>query len=278
MTTIAIFGAGGSMGSRLSNTLRGKPQYHLLFVEHGEAGRGRLRQRGDQATDPDEALSQADVVILAVPDRVLGAVAASVVPKVRPGTMVICLDPAAPHAGLLPPRDDVTFFITHPAHPPVFNDETDPEARRDFFGSGKAKQAIVCALMHGPEEDYAKGQAIAADMFGPVLRAHRISVEQMAILEPAMSETVTATCMMVIREAMDEAIARGVPAEAARDFLLGHINIDLAIFFNEIDWQLSDGAKKAIEEAKKSIFQPDWKKVFEPEAIRESVARITGQR
>ena len=131
--------------------------------------------------------------------------------------------------------------------------------------------------MQGPEEDYAKGETIARDMFGPIIRAHRVTVEQMAILEPALSETVTATCMMVIREAMDEAIARGVPADAARDFLLGHINIDLAIFFNEIDWELSDGAKFAIEEAKKAIFQPDWKKVFEPDAIRKSVARITGQ-
>lgn len=277
MTTIAIFGAAGSMGTRVSNTLRNKTQYRLLFVESGDAGVARLGQRGDQATNAQDALAQADVVILAVPDRVLGAVAADVVPQARPGTLLVCLDPAAPHAGLLPKRSDLSYFVTHPAHPPVFNDETDPEARRDFFGSGKAKQAIVCALLHGSEKDYTRGEAIAKDMFGPILRAHRITVEQMAILEPALSETVTATCMMVIREAMDEAIARGVPADAARDFLLGHLNIDLAIFFNEIDWELSDGAKFAIEEAKKSIFQPDWKKVFEPDAIRRSVARITGQ-
>jgi hypothetical protein len=145
-----------------------------------------------------DALAQGDVVILAVPDRVLGAVAADVVPKAKPGAMIVCLDPDAPRAGLLPERDDVTYFVTHPAHPPVFNDETDPAARRDFFGSGKAKQAIVCALMQGPEEDYAKGETIDRDMFGPITRAHRITVEQMAILEPALSETVTATCMMVI--------------------------------------------------------------------------------
>ena len=71
--------------------------------------------------------------------------AATVVPKAKPGAMIVCLDPAAPRAGLLPERDDLTYFVTHPAHPPVFNDETDPAARRDFFGSGKAKQAIVCA-------------------------------------------------------------------------------------------------------------------------------------
>jgi hypothetical protein len=75
---------------------------------------------------------------------------------------------------------------------------------------------------------------------------------------------------------MDEAIRRGVPPQAARDFLMGHINIELAILFNEIDWQLSAGAKKAVEQAKKVVFQPDWRRVFEPESIRESVLSITG--
>ena len=30
-------------------------------------------------------------------------------------------------------------------------------------------------------------------MFAPVMRAHRVTVEQMAMLEPALSETVVAT-------------------------------------------------------------------------------------
>src|SRR2546422_5957973 len=42
------------------------------------------------------------------------------------------------------------------------------------------------------------------------------------------------------------------PAQAARDFLLGHINIELAILFNEIDWEFSAGCKKAIADAKRS--------------------------
>ncbi len=74
---------------------------------------------------------------------------------------------------------------------------------------------------------------------------------------------------------MDEAARRGVPFEAARDFVLGHINVELAILFDELDWELSAGAQMAVEEAKKDIFQPDWKKVFEPESIKESVAKIT---
>jgi hypothetical protein len=276
MITIALFGAGGKMGTRASMRLHGAPEYRVLHVEPNPAGQAKLRERGIAAVPQTEAVATADVAILAVPDLLIGNIAAEVVPSLRPGAMVICLDPAAPWGGVLPARSDVTYFATHPAHPPVYNDETDPEARRDFFGSGKAKQAIVCALVQGPESDYARGEAIAVKMFGPILRSHRITVDQMILLEPAMAETVAATCLTVIREALDETIRRGVPAAAARDFLMGHINIDLAILFNELDWQFSAGCQKAIADAKKVLFQPDWKKVFEPEAVRESVAQITG--
>ena len=272
---VAVFGAAGSMGTRVTNALKDDPDYRMLYVEADAAGQDRLRERGLDPASQEEAVGEADVVIFAVPDTVVGSLARQIVPSLGSGTMVVTLDPAAAYGGELPEREDVSYFVTHPAHPPIFNDETDPEARRDYFGSGKAKQAIVNALMQGPEEDYAKGEKIARKLWGPVLRSHRVTVEQMAILEPVLSETVTATCLTVIREAVDEAAELGVPFEAARDFVLGHINVELAILFDELDWSLSAGAQKAVEEAKKDIFQPDWKKVFEPESIKESVAKIT---
>jgi hypothetical protein len=275
-TTIVVFGAGGNMGTRVTNALEDEAGIRMLNVEKSEQGRTRLHERGLEVSEQEDALREADVVILAVPDALIGEVATEIVPNLKSRAMLICLDPAAPYAGKLPEREDVSYFVTHPAHPPVFNDETDPEARRDFFGSGKAKQAIVNALMQGPEEDYARGEAIASKMWKPVLRSHRVTVEQMAMLEPVLSETIACTCAVVMREAMDESIRRGVPAEAARDFLMGHINIALAVAFDEIEWDFSAGAKMAIEEAKKDIFQPDWKKVFEPESLRQSVANITG--
>jgi hypothetical protein len=275
-TTVAVFGAGGNMGTRVTNALKDDPDYRMLYVENSRRGRDRLRDRGLEVSEQEDALREADVTILAVPDALIGTVATEIVPQLKSGAMVICLDPAAPYAGKLPEREDVSYFVTHPAHPPVYNDETDPEARRDFFGSGKAKQAIVNALMQGPEEDYPRGEAIAKKMWQPILRSHRVTVEQMAMLEPVLSETVACTCAVIMREAMDEAIRRGVPAEAARDFLMGHINIALAVAFDEIDWDFSAGAKMAIEEAKRDMYQPDWKKVFEPESLRQSVANITG--
>jgi hypothetical protein len=274
VTTIAIFGAAGNMGTRISNSLQNEPGYRLLYVEGNLPGENRLRERGLVATSQTDAARSADAAILAVPDTLIGRVAADIVPLLKPGAILICLDPAAPFARKLPEREDISYFVTHPAHPPVFNDETDGAARRDFFGSGKAKQALVCALIQGREEDYARGETIACKMFGPILRSHRVTLEQMAILEPVLSETVTATCLTIIREALDEAIRRGVPAQAARDFVMGHINVELAIIFNEIQWSFSAGAQVAIHEAKKILFQPDWKKVFELDNLRESVEKI----
>ena len=78
------------------------------------------------------------------------------------------------------------------------------------------------------------------------------------------------------REAMDEAVRRGVSEEAARDFILGHLNVELAILFDQLPGvRMSDAANKAVERAKKEIFVADWKKVFERDAIAENIRMIT---
>jgi hypothetical protein len=186
MTTIALFGAGGKMGYRLSTNFRNSP-YEVRHVEVSESGRERLKAGlGFGTVSPDEALDGADAVILAVPDTHIGKVAASIDSRLASGTMLIVLDAAAPFAGHLPKRPDLTYFITHPCHPPIFNDETEMEAKKDYFGGAKAKQHFVSALMQGPEEDFAKGEAIARVIWAPVMRSHRVTVEQLALLEPGL--------------------------------------------------------------------------------------------
>lgn len=273
--TLAIIGAAGKMGTRACDRLGSVPDYHLLYSEAREEGREQLRDRGLEVTPANDAVRQADIVLLAVADRYISAAADELIPAMKPGALVICLDPAAPYAGRLPIREDLSYFVTHPAHPPVFNDEEDAESRRDFFGSGLAKQAIVSALAQGTDEDYQLGEQIATHMFGPVLRSHRVTVEQMAILEPALSETLAATCLSVVREGMDIAVSKGVPEQAARDFLLGHINVELAIFFNEIDWDFSAGAKAAMSVARDRLFREDWKDIFSEKEVAASVRQIT---
>jgi hypothetical protein len=263
------------MGLRLTANLAGSP-YQVRHVEIGERGKAALAERGITPVALEQALRGADVVVLALPDNRIGAVVHDLEPLLSAGTMIILLDVAAAHAGALPAAPGLAYFITHPCHPPIFSDEVEPQAQRDFFGGEHAKQHIVCCLAQGPEEAYALGEQIARVIYKPVMKSHRCTVEQMAILEPALSETVLGTCLTILREATDEAVRRGVPAEAARDFLLGHMRVELAIVFQEKEGAVfSDGALKAIERAKPQIFRPDWKKVFEPEAIAESVRHIT---
>lgn len=275
MKKIAILGAGGKMGYRVSANLRNAP-YEIQHIEVSEAGRHRLKELDISCVDAPGALADADAVILAIPDSVIGTATHQLADKFKQGAILIALDAAAPFAGELPDRPDLTVFVAHPCHPPIFNDEVDLEAKRDYFGGIKAKQHIVCALMRGPEENYAFAEDIAKRMYAPVMRCHRATVDQMAILEPVLSETVCATCLTVIREATDEAVRRGVPEQAAHDFILGHLNVELAILFGMLPGvRMSDAANRAVERAKKEIFVEDWKKVFERDAITESIHQIT---
>lgn len=275
MTSIALFGAGGKMGHRLSRNLRNS-RFNVRHVEVSEAGRARLQQDFGIACVPaEQALEGAEVAILAVPDTHIGKVAQSIQHLLKPGTIVVVLDAAAPFAGHLPDRPDLTYFVTHPCHPPIFNDETDMDAKLDRFGGIAAKQHIVSALMQGPEAHYALGEEVARTIWAPVMRSHRVTVEQMALLEPGLSETVVASLLDVMREAMDEVVARGVPAEAARDFLLGHMNILGAVIFKEQPGVFSDACNKAITFGKPMLMRDDWRKVFEPEEIAASIRRIT---
>ncbi|MBR9877891.1 MAG: NAD(P)-binding domain-containing protein [Gammaproteobacteria bacterium] len=276
MTTIALIGAGGKMGARLSRNLK-TSDFDVRHVEVSEQGRQRLRDELDiECVDSaEQAVAGADVVILAVPDTLIQKIAAELSPSIEAGTMVVCLDAAAPFAGHLPERDDLVYFVTHPCHPPIFNDETTLEAKRDYFGGSHATQHIVSALMQGDERHFALGEAVARTIYAPVGRSHRVSVEQMALLEPGLSETVCATLLSVMREAMDEVVDRGVSHECARDFLLGHLNILGAVIFDEQPGAFSDACNKAIENGKPMLMRDDWKRVFEPDAIADSIQRIT---
>jgi hypothetical protein len=276
-TAVALFGAGGTMGAHLTLALKDDPDLALVYVDPAEHAQESLATHGLTVTPPDVACRESDVVILAVPDTLVGRIASDVVPALKSGTLVITLDPAAPHAGRLPDRPDVSYFVTHPAYPSLFNDEATLEARRDYLATGLAKQAIVNALLQGSDEDYARGDALARKMWRPVLRSHRVTVEQMAILEPGLSETVLGTCLTVLREALDETVRRGVPEQAARDFLLGHMYAEAAIVFGEIEGEFSEAAQKAIAAAKKTIIKDDWLTVFEPENLLASVHAMTSE-
>lgn len=268
--SVAVLGAGGKMGFRVTRKLF-EAGYDLRAVEIGEAGRARLAEAGIVAVDATTGLAGAEVVVLALPDNLIGKVAAEIAPQLPAGTMLLILDAAAPYADVLPKdRPDLTFFVGHPCHPPLYNDETDWAARRDYHG-GIAKQAIVCALMQGPEEHYAIGAEICEAMWSPVTRTHRVTVEQLAILEPGLSEMLAMCMVDIMTEAVDECeVSYGIPREAARDFLIGHLNVEIAMWFGFSPKVPSDAALRLLDFGKSRIMQPNWREALSPAVVREA--------
>lgn len=275
MLKVALIGAGGKMGLRLTRNLKDS-DYLMSYHETDPSGVARLDGIGVKVSETGFCIHESDIVILAVPDVALEKVSAEIIPAMKPGSLVVTLDPAAALAGKLYDRDGISYFITHPCHPSIFNWEPDPEKMKDHFGGVAAKQSIVCALMKGTDDAYQHGEKLARTFYAPVWKAHRITVEQMGLLEPALVETLASTCVYVIREGLDEVIQRGVPPEAARDFLLGHLRIQMAVLFNELPGAVfSDAANKALQRGLREFIRDDWKKVFEPDNVKDQIMAIT---
>jgi hypothetical protein len=276
---VAILGAGGNMGRRITRALRGNDQYKLRLIEPSERGRGLIAEMGLMVEEQEQGLAGAEVVIFAVPDYIVRHVATEIVPMLDTSTSMLFLDPAAVAADRIPHRDDVNCYVTHPTHPPLYSllQEPEPNARSDYWGGGLARQAIVFAVGWGDSGPVASQvETLAMDMFAPVTRSHRITVDQMAMLEPALSETLTNGCVSLIREGLERVVNSGVPREAAEDFLMGHLQIGIAIIFQQLDWKLSEGAQMALQKAHGSLFRDDWYRIFDRDAIMASVRAITG--
>jgi D-apionate oxidoisomerase len=274
MTTISLVGAGGKMGCRITDNLKNSA-YKMYYLEVSPQGIENLKQRGVAISRQEEAIPQSDVVILGVPDVAIEQVSRQIVELMKPGALMITLDPAAPLDGKVYQRDDIHYVIAHPCHPTVFNWETEERLFRDFYGGITAKQSIVVALMKGSEAAYQLGEQVSQAMYAPIDRTHRITLEQMAILEPALVETLAQTCMEVIKEGYDRVVELGLPPQAARDFLLGHLRIQIAVLFKEVNGTFSDAAYKISKRAKPLIFRENWQKIFEMDDIREQVRDIT---
>ncbi len=275
MITISLVGAGGKMGVRLTDNFLQHKQYKVHYLEVSEQGIANLAQRNVQVSKQEEAIALSDVVILALPDVIIGKLSEQIVPHMKPGALVLTLDPAAPIDGVIHHRDDLGYVIAHPCHPSVFNWEPTEAAFRDFYGGISARQSIVVALMHGTEQHYSLGEKVAQDMYMPIDKTYRITLEQMAILEPAMVETLAQTCMEVVKEGFDKIIALGVPEAAARDFVLGHLRIQMAVLFKEVNGSFSDAAYKISKRARPILFKEDWQRIFDMDDIKEQVKDIT---
>jgi ketopantoate reductase len=270
---IAVIGAGGKMGMRVSDNLV-KTDHIVSYVENSPAGGERVRAAGRELTDAPTAVADADILVLAVPDLALGAVTAELVPQVKPGAIVLTLDPAAAYAGLLTTRDDVIQAVAHPCHPSVFLERTTKEEWADTFGGIAAPQDAIAAIESDDPAKQAIVEATVRAIYAPVIDVHWVTIKQLAQLEPTLVETVACMIGEFLNEALQEAIhTMGVPEAAARSILYGHTQVALANGLRG-DNPFSDACLIAMDYGRESIIKEDWKKIFRDDELDKNLARM----
>jgi len=119
-----------------------------------------------------------------------------------------------------------------------------------------------------------KGQILVRDIFAPVCNVHRLTTEGIALLEPALPESLSQTLVETIHRGMKQVVGMGVPEAAAYDFLMGHIRIQIAVIFGLADFPFSDAAQQKMEEGRTELLRDDWKDILTRERTKESVRDI----
>ncbi len=271
--TIAVIGAGGKMGMRISANLM-KTDHTVFYSENSPAGQERVTDAGRALTATDDAVKVSDVVVLAVPDLALSAVSDAVVPLMKSGAILLTLDPAAAYAGLLATREDIIQGVTHPCHPSVFVERHTPEEYADTFGGIAAKQDAIAAIESDSTVARDTLEAVVRVIFAPVVDVHWVTVKQLAQLEPTLVETIACMVGALLKESLDEAVnTMGVPEPAARAILLGHTQVALANTLKG-DNPFSEACLIAMDYGREAIIKEDWKKVFRDDELDKNLARM----
>jgi len=273
MKTITVIGAGGKMGMRISANLQ-QSDYQVFYCENSPQAQTQISAQGREISDAGSVVPLSDVVILAVPDIVLGKVSEAVVPQMKSGAVLLTLDPAAAYANLIAQRDDIEYAVAHPCHPSVFLQRYTKEEHEDAFGGVAAIQHIAAAYESGSDEQKAELSKVISVMYGPVDQVHWVTVTQLAYLEPTLVETVACMVGAFMKEALDETVKHsGVPEEAAKAMLYGHIQIALAVAFRATN-PFSDACMIAMEYGREKIVKPDWKQIFDQKELDIVIARM----
>lgn len=269
---IGILGAGGKMGMRIGVNLKHLAN-KIFHIENGKDGMQRLSESGVEVSLLEDVIEQIDCLILAVPDIYVNKISIDVVPKMKSGAIVMLLDPAAAYMNQVCIREDLHYTVAHPCHPALFKEQPSFEAYNDHFGGILGRQDVVASHWKGDRDEFEIARHVAKEMFAPVDQVFEITLAQMAFLEPTVVEVCGMSLMSIFEELQTEMDKRDIPRDAAMSFLLGHINVALAIFLLKTN-PLSDGAMIAMEYGREKIIHHDWKQVLTDESLHEVLAKM----
>ncbi|HSL38685.1 MAG TPA: phosphogluconate dehydrogenase C-terminal domain-containing protein, partial [Arthrobacter sp.] len=145
----------------------------------------------------------------------------------------------------------------------------------DTFGGEGAPQNVVAAI----DEDTAaatreSAEAVIRTIYAPVIDVHWVTVKQLAILEPTLVETVACMIGTLLNEALHETVhTAGVPEEAAKAMLFGHVQIALTNALRGSN-PFSEACEIAIQYGKDTIIKDDWKKIFDDSELDGVIAKM----
>ncbi|MFP7696316.1 phosphogluconate dehydrogenase C-terminal domain-containing protein [Trueperella sp. LYQ143] len=272
--TIAVIGAGGKMGMRVSPNLARHPEYTVYFCEASEAAAKRSEEAGRPITPTEEAVKDADVVVYAVPDRALKTITEQIVPLQKPDSVVLTLDPAAAYANQLFIREDLTYIVCHPAHPSVFLERKTDEEYADTFGGIAAPQHVLAAMHTESEKWKPVGEEVVANMFAPVIKVHWESVHDLAVLEPTLNETIGCMIGQFLKDVMDYTVeVTDMKPESVEAMFFGHVYIALTNALRGSN-PFSDACLLAMEYGRERIIKENWREVFNDDDLDVVLAKM----
>ena len=271
--TVTVVGAGGKMGMRVSNNLERSP-HRVFYSENHPAAMERVRSAGRELSDTNTAVAQSDVIVMAVPDILLGEISEGIVPRAKHGGVLLTLDPAALYAGLIAHRDDLHFAVAHPCHPSVFLQRKNGDEWEDTFGGIAAPQDVVAALESGHQLVRDRTEQVIRTIYSPVIDVHWVTVKQLTVLEPTVTETITCMISGLLKDVVWEAVnTAGIPEPAVKAMLFGHVQIALANSLLGSN-AFSDAAMIAMGYGRERVIKEDWKKIFEDAELDTVIARM----
>lgn len=270
--TVAIVGAAGKMGTRVSNNLN-LTDATVYYCEASEKGQAAVKELGREITQIEDVAATCDVVILAVPDIALGPVSKTVVPLMRKGSVLLTLDPAAAYAGLITRAEGVALACAHPCHPSVFL-EREGDQWNDTFGGISAPQEVVAAIEDNDERQKEMAEQVIRAQYAPVIDVHWVTVHQLAQLEPTLVETTGCMIGQFLKDSMDHAVnVAGIPEPAVKAIFYGHIYIALTNALRGSN-PFSDACLLAMDYGREAIIKDSWKKIWDDADLDVVIAKM----
>ena len=202
MTTFALVGVGKLGEALLSGLLRsGRPKEQVIAAER-YAGRAKEIQDlyGVRTATPEDAVKEADVVLLAVKPQDMRTALRELAAGIRPETLVVSMAAGITTKLLEDELPDGTHCVRVMTNTPVFVDEA---------------MSAISSGTHATEQDL----ALVEDLLRPVGRVMRLPEHQLDAVT-ALSGSGPAYFFYLVEAMIDAGILLGLPRAVAAELII----------------------------------------------------------